>query len=82
MKKYLIVEFPKLGATPTAPPLSSTNPIRPNSMSIGQWKTLLARKAREVEASTIALISKLDRWLASPLVEFESTLKSLDFVRL
>jgi hypothetical protein len=82
IKSYFITNFPLLGITPKAPLLPLADLTQPNRISIGQWKTLQARRARDANMGALIPISKLERWLASPLVNYDlTTFKSPDYIR-
>jgi hypothetical protein len=84
VKKYFKTEWPELAtlnATSSSP--SQSRPAeRPQGVSIAQWKAIQIKKAKEAEAGAAIPTSELERWFATPRIEFdESIAKSPDFLR-
>jgi hypothetical protein len=84
VKKYFKTEWPEpatLNATSST--LSQSRPAeRPQGVSIAQWKAIQMKKAKEAEAGAAIPTSELERWFATPRIEFdESIAKSPDFLR-
>jgi hAT family C-terminal dimerisation region len=84
VKKYFKTEWPELAtlnATSLTP--SQSRPAeRPQGVSIAQWKAIQMKKAKEAEAGAAIHTSELERWFATPRMDFdESIAKSPDFLR-
>ncbi|KAM4058390.1 hypothetical protein HRG_014684 [Hirsutella rhossiliensis] len=63
--------------------MSQSRPAeRPQGVSIAHWRAIQIKKAKGAEAGAAIPISELERWFATPRIEFnESIAKSPDFLR-
>ena len=61
VKAYFIINFPVLSIIPDAPPAPLADLIQPDRMSIGQWKTLQARRAQDASIGALIPTSELER---------------------
>lgn len=83
-KKYFRTEWPELAILNATDPTPSQSRLdkRPQGVSVAQWKTIQMNKAREAKAGSAILTSELERWFATPRIQFdESIAKSPDFLR-
>jgi hypothetical protein len=84
VKKYFRTEWPELATLNVTDPTPSQSRLdkRPQGVSVAQWKTIQMNKAREAKAGSATPTSELERWFATPRIQFdESIAKSPDFLR-
>ncbi|EXU94708.1 hAT family dimerization domain protein [Metarhizium robertsii] len=78
------MEWPGLARLNTTDPTPSQPRLdkRSQGVSVAQWKAIQMNKVKEAEGSSAIPTSELERWLATPRIQFDvSIAKSADFLR-